>query len=240
MSVPDILHENRILEGLPPSERQLIVPFCESIDLHLGDTIEETGRPIQFLHFPINSAISMTNVQDQEHTVEVTVTGKEGCSGASIVLGDDRSPCMAMIQINGAAIRVAASQVVDRLSSLPYLKAALSRYNLLIMNLAVISVGCSQFHSPSQRLARWLKTHWQRTGIESFPFSSEFLAAQVGVESKMVKETLIDFERQGIVKLGRNTVLITDHEGLERQSCRCYALAKESTEEYSRSLGDLG
>jgi hypothetical protein len=239
MGLNDLLGGNSILGGLPPSERQLIAPSCEIIELHLGDTIEEAGRPIHFFHFPINSAISLTNVQDQEHIVEVTVTGKEGCSGASIVLGDNRSPCMAMVQINGAAVRLATSKMTDRLSSLPYLKAALTRYNLLIMNLAVISVGCSQFHSPPQRMARWLKAHWQRTGIESFPFSSDFLALQVGVDPKIVKEWLIDFQKQGIVDVGRNTVIITDQDGLERKACRCYTLARESTDEYIQSLVDL-
>ena len=103
--------------SLPQSERQLIVPYCEIVDLHLDDNVEEAGYSIQFLHFPINSAISLTNVQDQEHLVEVTVTGKEGCSGASIVLGDNRSPCLAIVQIHGTAIRLAASVVMDRLLS---------------------------------------------------------------------------------------------------------------------------
>ena len=107
------------------------------------------------------------------------------------------------------------------------------------MNLALISVRCSQFHSPAQRLARWLKTHWQRTGIESFPFSSDFLALQVGVDPKIVKEWLINFKKQGIVEHGHNTVLITDQDGLEREACRCYTLARKSTEEYVQSLVDL-
>lgn len=195
MLVLDILHKDRILEGLPLLEHQLLTPLCEDIALHLGDIIEEAGHSVQFLYFPIDSAISMTHVQDQEHMVEVMVTGKEGCTGASIVLGDDRSPSMAMIQIGGVAIRIATSDVITRLSRLPYLKACLTRYNLLTMNLAVLSVGCSQFHAPPQRVARWLIAHWYRTGIESFPFSCEFLAVQVGVHPTIVKETLVDFER---------------------------------------------
>lgn len=239
MGLSDLLEKNNMLQGLPLSERQLIIPSCEIIELHLGDSLEEAGRPIRFLHFPIDSAISLTNVQDQEHLVEVTVTGKEGCSGASIVLGDNRSPCMAMVQIPGTAVRLATSEMMGKLPSLPYLHAALARYNLLIMSLAVISVGCSQFHSPAQRLARWLKAHWQRTGIESFPFSTDFLALQVGVDPSIVKERLIEFKKQGIVELERNRVVIADQDRLEQEACRCYTLAKESVEEYIGILGDL-
>lgn len=239
MELSDLLEKNNMLQGLPLSERQLITPSCEIIELHLGDSLAEADQPIQFLHFPIDSAISLTNVQDQEHLVEVTVTGKEGCSGASIVLGDNRSPCMAMVQIPGTAVRLATSEVMGGLPSLPYLQAALARYNLLIMSLAVISVGCSQFHSPGQRLARWLKAHWQRTGIESFPFSTDFLALQVGVDPSIVTERLIDFKKQGIVELERNRVVIADQEMLEQEACRCYTLAKESVEKYIGALGNL-
>jgi hypothetical protein len=196
MALDNLLNENRILRNLPLLERQLIIPSCELIELQCGDTIDEAGHPIQFLHFPIESAISMTNMQDQEHIVEVIVTRQEGCSGASIVVGENRSPYMAMVQVNGPAIRIAASNVVDRLARLPYFTSALTRYNILVMTLAVISVGCSQFHAPAQRLARWLKSHRQRMDIESFPFSSEFLAAQVGVDSKLLTERLADFENQ--------------------------------------------
>ncbi|MFY4727708.1 Crp/Fnr family transcriptional regulator [Nitrospira sp. BLG_2] len=239
MELQNLFPKHSILQNLLASERELITRSCETVDLHLGDIIEEAGRPIQFLHFPINSAISLTNTQDQEHIVEVTVTGREGCSGSSIVLGDDRSPCLAMVQIPGTAIRLAAAVVMDKLTSLPYLHAAMARYNLLIMNLAVISVGCSQFHSPAQRLARWLKAHWQRTGLETFPFSSDFLALQVGVDSAIVKEALKDFQKQGLLELGLNRVIIADQDGLEGEACRCYTLAKESVEEYTGALGKL-
>lgn len=235
----DLLQKNRILEGLPLSEREVIDSSWELQEMHLGDVIEEAGRPIRFLRFPIDCAISVTNVQDQEHTVEVTVTGKEGATGSSIVLGSDRSPSMALVQIGGTAIRVPASEVLNRLPRLPYLNAALARHNLLLLNLAVISVGCSQFHSPPERVARWLKAHWHRTGIESFPFSNEFLAVQVGVDRKIVAEALEDFQQQGIVQQKRNNVTITDQEALGRQACQCFALSKESTEDYLRSLGEL-
>ena len=79
MILNDVLEKNNMLQGLPLSERQLINTFCKIMELHLGDSTEQAGHPIEFLHFPIDSAISLINVQDQERIVEVTVTGREGC-----------------------------------------------------------------------------------------------------------------------------------------------------------------
>jgi len=235
----ELWKKNRILAGLPPSEGDLLLPHLSVQELHLGDTIEEAGKPIRFLHFAITAAISITNLETENRMVEVTVTGNEGCAGASIVLGSDRSPCMALVQIGGVALRTPARAVCDEVVRLPYLSAALMRYDLLVMRHAVISVGCSQFHSPSQRTARWLLAHWHRTGIRDFPFSDEFLAAQVGIRTKSVAEVLKDLEQQGVITKGRNRVTVVNTSEMEKRTCRCFFLAKDATEEYLSALTAL-
>jgi CRP-like cAMP-binding protein len=230
---------NRILAGLPERERQFVLPACESVDVNLGETFGEAGTPLQFIHFPMSSAISMTAMQDHEHMVDVTLTGREGSSGSSAVLGDSRSPCTAMVQIPGTAIRIPISTVMNQLSCLPYLEAALSRHNLLLMRTAVISVGCSQYHSVAQGVARWLKAHWFRSAIESFPFSPQFLAAQVGADPKSVADTLQAFQNNKLIATGCNKVTIVDHEGLGKQACECYELARQATNEYLAALDGI-
>jgi Crp-like helix-turn-helix domain len=237
--VTEEMPKNKILAGLPIQERNLILPSCELVRLNLGDHIDEAGKPINFLHFPLISAISITSIRDLTHMVEVTITGKEGCSGSSVVLGDDRSLCTAMVQIPGTAIRVQTSTLLEHLPRLRYLRSALSRHTFLLMRNAIISVGCSTYHTVPQRLARWLKAHWHRTGIESFPFSVQFLSAQVGAEPHIVNEVLEQFQRLGIVKNGHNSVTISDQDALAKQACECYELAKKATEEYMVALTEI-
>ena len=230
------LSSNLVLAGLPGHERDLLLPACEQVDIHLGERLADAGTPLDFVYFPVSSIVSMTAMQDPEHMVEVTLSGKEGSSGSSVVLGDNRSLCTAIVQIPGAAIRIPTSAVCGQLSRLPYLEAALFRHNLLLMRNSVISVGCSRFHTVPQRLARWLKAHWHRSGIETFPFSAQFLSAQVGADHKIVAEVLRDFDGNGIVKTGHNRVTIVDHDALLKQACECYTVAKEATEEYLLAL----
>jgi CRP-like cAMP-binding protein len=235
----DEISGNRILAGLSEKERQLVHPSCERVDIHLGESLGHAGTPLEFIHFPISSVISMTAMQDHEHMVEVTLTGKEGCSGSSVVLGDSRSLCTAMVQIPGTAIRIPTASVMNQLSRLPYLQAALARHNLLLMRTAVISVACSQFHTVSQRLARWLKAHWYRSGIRTFPFSSQFLAAQVGADPKSMADALQAFQKDNLITSGHNNVTIVDHEALGKQACECSKLAKQATDEYVGALDDI-
>ncbi|ALA58376.1 Crp/Fnr family transcriptional regulator [Nitrospira moscoviensis] len=235
----DAFSTNLILAGLPAVEREQIIGACELREVHLGEVIDEMEQPIRFLHFPVDAAISVTDMRDEQHIVEVSVTGKEGCTGASVVQGSDRSPCMAMIQIGGRAVRLQTAVVMDGLPLLPYLHAALKRYNLLLMHHAVVSVGCSQFHSTPQRLARWLKAHWHRTGLATFPFTTEFLAAQAGVPRAAAAEALEDFQDRGLVHKTYNTITITDHGGLARAACACLAQAMKATDDYVRALNAL-
>src|SRR4051794_28454713 len=129
MVIAEKIAKNKVLAGLPSPERALVLPSCTMVDVHLGDHVDEEGNPIQFLYFPIDSAISMTASEQHERLVEVTLMGKEGAGGSSLVLGDDRSRCTAIVQIAGTAVRVPASLLKEHSPRLPYLRAALARHN---------------------------------------------------------------------------------------------------------------
>jgi CRP-like cAMP-binding protein len=233
------MSHNRILTGLPAREREYFVSSLELASLELGDVLHEQGGHIDYLYFPVEAAISVTDLVDAKHIVEVTVIGKEGCSGSSVVLGSDRSASMAIVQIGGNALRVATAPVMKDQDCLPYLTAALRRYNSLLMEHAVISVGCSQFHTPGQRVARWLKAHWHRTGLETFPFTADFLAVQVGVEAETVAEILEKLQKDGVITRRRHSLTITDQDVLGRLACACFEQVKVATDGYVAALGHI-
>jgi len=238
-SATNQLTANRILALLPHQEAEVILPHMEHVEIHLGDVIDRPGEPIQNLYFPLGAAISMTDIIDEHHTVEVTITGSEGCSGASVVQGSDRAVCMAMVQIGGPAVGVQAATLKAHLSRLPYLQGALQRYNALLLRHAVISVGCNRFHSHQQRLARWLMAHQDRTGLKTFPFTLEFLGAQVGLDRSTLAELVGEFQRQGIVTKEHRTITIADHDRLTAASCECFAHCKESNQQYVAALEEM-
>ena len=128
---------------------------------------------------------------------------------------------------------------MSELPHLRYLEGALKRYNALLLRHAVVSVGCNRFHSHRQRLARWLKAHWDRTGLQTFPFTMAFLAAQVGLDRDTVAEVVEDLKQHGIVTKGHSFITITDHEGLTAACCACFAHCKDATGQYVEALQQL-
>lgn len=231
--------QNAVLAGLSSRERELINGSLQVRELHVGEVLDQPEKTIRFLYFPIEAGISVVTMEDKQHMVDITVIGKEGCSGSSVVQGNDKAPFMTLVEIGGSAMQVSTSDLKERLPQMPYLDAALARYNLLLLRHSGISVGCSQFHSAPERLARWLKAHWHRTGVESFPFSSDFLAAQAGLDPNTTAEILKNFEQEGLIEKGLRFVKIANQEGLKRRACQCFTRASEATDEYVRELSQI-
>ena len=102
--------------------------------------------------------------------------------------------------------------------------SGVERYDFLVMRHAVISVGCSQFHSPLGAHRRWLLAHWHRTSIKDFLSPTSFLPARVGVGPKSLAEVLKDLEQHGIITKGRNRVTVVNPSELEKRTCRLRSL----------------
>jgi CRP-like cAMP-binding protein len=233
------LRQNQILATLPDAELEQVRQQAEIIRLYLGEELTQAKEPHRYLYFPITAAISVVEAPDADHTVEVTVVGREGCTGSTVIQGDSRSISLTLVQIGGQAIRLNVRALLDDTLRLPVLMKALARFNYLLGRMAVISVGCSQFHTPAQRLARWLMAHCHRTGLQSFPFSCAFLAAQVGVPSEVTGSVLAEWEPLGIVKKARSSIDITDPHGLTEMACPCFGKAKAAIADFIAALEDL-
>jgi hypothetical protein len=103
----------------------------------------------------------------------------------------------------------------------------------------VISVGCSQFHSAERRIPRWLLAHSHRAGIKEFPFTTEFLCAQVGVDIDTTRRVLEDLQERGLVVKSARDVSIVDSQALAGESCACFQLTKDATDGYLEALTRL-
>lgn len=235
----DSFRKNRILAGLSLPERRIVERLAESSRIHLGDILDRPGEAVRYVHFPVDAAISMMDMKDSAHSVDVALIGAEGCSGASIVQGSDTSPCLNIVQIGGSTVRIRAPSLAEHLPKLPYMSAVLPRYNLLLMRHIVISVGCCQFHSPEQRTARWLVAHSHRAGLTIFPFTSDFLAAQVGITRQHARGILDEMQRKGLISKSPKNISVCDLEALAQQSCACFELTKEATDSYVEALTRL-
>ena len=228
--------QNRILASLPSKERNTLEEHLELVSLQTKEVLSELNSPVRYLHFPINSAISLMDLKAGGDAVEVAVVGREGCTGFTVVQGYKASPCRVVVQVGGSAFRLSARTLIRTLSRLPFLEFALTRLSTIILRVAIISVGCSQFHSVEQRIGRWLLAHQHRTGRSLFPFTHDFLAEQLGVQRATISEALAGLQDKKIIRYGYREVELRNVAAIEKLSCECFPAAKAAIDHFLRDI----
>ena len=233
MSSPAVnLEDNQLLAHLPRQELDSLQPHFKVITLETREEINQVGTPVIHIHFPITAAISLMEMQAAGTTVEVAVVGKEGYVGSHVLDGLNVSPCRTIVQIGGMAFRVSVPQLQPLLPHVPVFQRTARRFGTVVFRHFVISVGCSQFHSVEQRLARWLLAHRQRTGLKQFPFTHDFLAEQLGVQRVTVTQVLAALQDRALVTHGYGKLELLDIGEMQKAACECFTLATETIEEY--------
>ena len=233
MSSPAVnLEDNQLLAHLPPHELDTLRPHFKVISLETREEINQVGTPVIYIHFPITAAISLMEMQAAGTTVEVAVVGKEGYVGSHVLDGLKVSPCRTIVQIGGTAFRVSVPELRRLLPQIPVFQQTARRFGMVLFRHTVISVGCSQFHSVEQRLARWLLSHRKRTGLMKFPFTHDFLAEQLGVQRVTVTQVLAALQDRALVTHSYGKLELLDIGEMQRAACECLTLANEAVEEY--------
>jgi hypothetical protein len=228
--------QNRILACLPSKERKILKDAFELVSLHTKEEINEVNTLIRYLHFPVGSAFSLIDSEPGGGTVEVAVVGMEGCTGSTVVQGHMNAPCRVIVQVGGLAFRLSVSSLLKRLSQLPFLRYALSRFSATMLREAIISVGCSQLHSVEQRVGRWLLAHQHRTGRGAFPFTHDFLAEQLGVQRATISEALARLQDRKIIRYAYRQVELCKVRTMQELSCECFARVRAAINEFLRDM----
>ena len=228
----DEFDHNQLLAHLPLDEKRVLCTQLQLVSLRTKEEIIGVGNPLRHVHFPLTAAISLMSMQEGGQTVEVAVIGNEGCTYFHVLDGLKTSPSRIVVQIGGSAFRMLSAALDDIITGLPVFSQIVRRYSAMMFRLAVISVGCSQFHSVEQRLARWLLAHNNRTGATAFPFTHEFLADQLGSQRATVTQGLADLQSKGLLTSGYGTVELLNIPKLQRVACECFGLSTLAIDDY--------
>jgi CRP-like cAMP-binding protein len=225
---------NRLLDLLPPSQLDRLRPHLTAEALVLDQTLQERGKRVETVVFPISGMISIVAMMRDGAAVEVGLVGREGMLGVPAVLGDEVSLNEAMVQIPGSALRMPAAVLEREAQASPPLRAILLRYVQAYLNSATQSAACNRAHLLEQRLARWLLTARDRTGSDRLPLTHELIAMMLGVRRAGVTVAAQSLQSAGFIHYAHGRITIADREGLAVAACECYEVTRR---EYARLLG---
>lgn len=234
------LEDNQLLAQLPQQELDILRPHLNVISLDTREQINEIGTPIVHIVFPISVTIGLMDMHITGTTVAAAIIGKEGCAGSYLLDGLNISPARTIVQIGGIALRITASRLRALLPQIPVFRHSARRFSMLVFRHAVRSVGCSQFHSVEQRLARCLLMHEYLTGLKEFPFTHDFLAEQLGVQRVTVTQALAALHESGLVMNGYGKLVLLNIGEMKNIACECLSLAVEATSDYLCDIANSG
>jgi CRP-like cAMP-binding protein len=175
--------------------------------------------------------ISLLAVMQNGTAVETATVGREGAVGASAGLGSRIAPHRSVVQITGAAARIATAPFQAAIDKSSSLKILVVRYIDYLMMMVQQSAGCNALHTLETRLCRWLLQTRDRNDSDNLPLTQEFLAQMLGVRRTTLTLVARELQSAGLIKYSRGKIEILDRAGLEATACECYKTVQRHAEE---------
>ena len=213
---------NRLIESLSPEVRQQMLQTCELVNLTSGTVLCEPDQPFRYMYFPLTSFITLVTTLRDHQPLEMGLIGNEGMLGATLALGVNSAPMLAMVQGTGTALRMTADQLQQQLHSNPELTRTFNRYLYVLMAQLTQTAACAHFHEIEPRLARWLLMAHDRAHADYFHFTQEFLASMLGVRRSGITVAAGLLQERKLIQYTRGKISILDRLGLESVACECY------------------
>ena len=237
LAIEGVPVKNEILATLPAEEQASIVPELVFVELRTHDVLHEAGEPIKFAYFINDGLASVLSVMVDGKSVEVGLTGNEGFVGLPLIVGLITSPTVTVIQINGSAFRISATDLVRVLRRCATLERKLQRYVQILAMQGTHVAACNRLHEVDERLARWLLMSQDRIGSSTLPLTQEFLAHMLGTRRSSVSEAAGVLQRGGFITYTRGSVQIEDRIGLMSAACECYESMRRQTASWKKESG---
>jgi CRP-like cAMP-binding protein len=229
---------NELLLGLPSQECDSIFSELTFVQLRTHDVLQETEEPIKYAYFVDSGMVSILNVMQDGKSVEVGLTGKEGCTGLPIVAGFKSSDTRALVQIEGTGFRVSSQSLIKLLRQCPVLERRMQQYALMMAMQGTQVAACNRLHEVDERLARWLLMSHDRIKGDGHdgvvPLTHEFLAHMLGTRRSSVTVAAGLLAKSGLITYNRGHVKIENRARLEDAACECYDLIRKHTEMWKK------
>jgi CRP-like cAMP-binding protein len=225
--------QNHLVEALSDTVVLRWLPDMECVEMPLGEVLYESGKPVNFVYFPVDAIASLTYVMENGTSAEIAVVGNEGMVGIFLVMGDGSATSRAVVQSGGAAIRMPAKKFKMEFSRSAVVRHLMLRYTQALVTQMTQTAVCNRHHSLDQQLCRWLLLTLDRTRGDELILTQELIAKMLGVRREGVHEAASKLQDAGLIHYSRGHIHVLDRKELERRSCECYITVRR---EYDRLL----
>ncbi len=217
---------NRLLEALPKSDYQRMLPSLRPFLLVFGETIYAPNDLIRHIYFPTSGIISLLAVAEERTSLEVGLVGQEGMAGLPVFMDVKTSRHTAVVQGEGNALMMRANDFRKECDNGGSLSRVLRRYSHSLLTQVSQAAICNRFHPIDARLARWLLMTRDRMQTNEFKLTQDFLSNMLGVRREGVNKAAGILQERNLISYSRGTLKILNEAKLEASACRCYRILK--------------
>jgi len=220
---------NALLAALSDAARLRIFPKLKLVELSLGDVIYESDQSIEYVYFPIDCIISLLYVMVNGSSAEISVVGKEGMAGVTVIMGGESTPNRLIVQSRGRAYRMPAADLKQEFNQNSEIRIITLRFTQALITQMSQTAVCNRHHSIDQQLCRWLLLSLDRLGSNQLNMTQELIANMLGVRREGVTEAAGKLQKLGVIEYRRGRIDVLDRPKLESLCCECYAVVKRET-----------
>jgi CRP-like cAMP-binding protein len=213
---------NRLLASLPHADLARVMKSLERVDLRLGQTLHEPHQPHEHFYFPETCIVSLLGVLANGESSEVSLTGREGCTGIGLVLGSDSTILRATVQSGGTALRWKTSALRRELKRGGAVERMLLHYVQAVWTQTAQSALCNRHHTLEQQMCRWFLASIDRVNGNTLRMTQKLIANMLGVRRERVAMTAKRMRTRGWIAYQDGTVVVLNRAALEGCVCECY------------------
>jgi CRP-like cAMP-binding protein len=225
---------NRLLAALRPEHFAEFSPHLDFIELPVKHVLVDADLPTTHVCFLASGLGSMVATSADDEMVEIGHIGREGMTGAHVLLMTDQTPNRTFMQVAGSGYLMPTAVVKDLAHRNPPVQRVLLNYvHCCELQLAQSALSNARY-SVYERLARWLLMVHDRTDGDDLPLTHEFLSIMLGVRRSGVTDQIHLLEGIQAIKATRGNIHIRDRPQLEEIAAGCYGIPEQ---EYERLIG---
>lgn len=239
MSLPSQSYtRNLLLRALRESDFALLQPHLERIELDRSDVLFEADRRIEHVYFLEAGVASIVSTEEGGEQIEVGIVGREGVAGIPVLLGTDRTPHRAFIQVAPTtALTMDADRLRDAINASEPLRTLLLRFVQAFMVQTAQTATANGNYTLPERLARWLLMCHDRIDGDELALTHDFMTMMLAVRRSGVTVTLHTLEAAGAIRMMRGRIAVLDRARLLSVAGESYGRPEE---EYRRLIGPFG
>jgi len=222
---------NRLLAAVGTAELDRLAPHLEVVDLAPRTVLVDVGERIKHVYFPHSAVICLMAVMQESGVAEAATIGSEGMAGTEALLGTATAANRMLVQVSGAASRIASRHLAGAIHDNAKLRTVLLRYTGAFIVQLTQSVACNSLHKLEERCCRWLLMAHDRAHRDHFEITQEFMAEMLGVHRPTVTIVARTLQKAGLIRYSRGVLTILDRKGLEASACECYGIVRRAHDE---------